>query len=298
MVKNKIEGMVAIQLTPFKKNGEVDEESYRRLVRYMLNNGVRAIITMGGISESLAMTEKQRKQVCEITVDEVKGKIPVIQGIIASYTNIALKLAKDAEEVGASGLMVPFIGSDEEMMYHHFNTVANAFPKIDVMLYDARHYSEIPVNVIKKLAKNCENVKYVKTQIGNTKVTRIINSLGDRIGVFCGTDTYLVPWLQLGCVGGTNSTPNVIPMHVRKIYEAALRKDWDAVNENWFKCWPVIYSFYGFGGGSRRTYKHALYWLGIFDNHDVLRDTGGKPSEEALQYTRKALEDLDMKLIR
>jgi dihydrodipicolinate synthase/N-acetylneuraminate lyase len=188
--------------------------------------------------------------------------------------------------------------SNEDMMYRHFNTVADAVPEMEIILYDAHAYSEIPVHIIKKLAENCSNVKYVKTQIGNTKVTRIIDSLGDKMGVFCGTDTYLVQWLQLGCIGGTNSTPNVIPMHVRKIYEAALRKDWNSVSENWFKCWPVINAFYGFGGGSRRTYKHALYWLGIFDNHEHLRYTGGGPSEEALQYTRKALDDLGMKLIR
>ena len=73
MAKKKVEGMVGIQLTPFKANGEVDEESYRRLVRYMLENGNRAIITMGGISESRDMIESQRKRVCEITVEEVDG---------------------------------------------------------------------------------------------------------------------------------------------------------------------------------------------------------------------------------
>jgi len=83
-------------------------------------------------------------------------------------------------------------------------------------------------------------------------------------------------------------------MHARKIYEAGLKKDWDAVNKNWFKCWPVIYSFYGFRS---RVYKHALWWLGIFDNPRYL-DEAVVPSEEVQQFARKALTDLGMKLIR
>jgi len=302
LAKSKVEGMVAIQLTPFKDDGEVDEESYRREVRYMLKNGVRAIVTMGSISESLYMTESQRKRVCEITVEEVKGKIPVIQGVIAESTHLAVKLAKDAEEVGADGIMVPYIGRNltrlskinEQRMYNHFYTVANAVPELEVMLYDNPGYGEIPVHLIKRLAEDCSNIKYVKEQINVTKVTSIIKAVGDKVGVFCGTDIHLVPWLQLGCIGGTNSTPCVIPMHVRKIYEAALAKDWDSVNENFFKCWPVIWAFYGQG---ERPYKHALYWLGIFDNPRFL-DPLYKPSEEALRNTRKALIELGMKLIR
>lgn len=303
MAKKKVEGMVGIQLTPFKANGEVDEESYRRLVRYMLENGNRAIITMGGISESRDMIESQRKRVCEITVEEVDGEIPVIQGVISESTNITVRLAKDAEEVGAQGLMVPYTGRNfgrtsainEEEMYRHFSIVADAVPELEIMLYDNPGYGAIPISVMKKLAENCSNFKHVKEQVNLQKVTSIKRALGDRIDVLCGTDTYLVPWLQLGCIGGSNSTPNVVPMHVRKTYEAALEKDWDAVNENWFNTWPIIWAFYGQTGA--RTYKHALYWLGIFDNPRYL-NSSRVPKEEALKNTRKILLDMGMKLIR
>jgi len=195
--------------------------------------------------------------------------------------------------------MVPYLGrfgtKDEESLYSHFSTVAEAVPDLEITLYDAPYLTAIPVRVMKRLVDKYSNVKYVKTQVGVTKVTEIVEALGNRMGVFCGTDTFLVPWLQLGCIGGTNSTPVVIPTHVRKVFEAASQKEWNAVNENWFKCWPVIYSFYGQAGA--RTYKHALHWLGIFDNPRYL-DPNVKPTEEALQYTRKALLDLGMKLAR
>jgi len=92
--------MVGIQLTPFTTDGKLDVESCRRLVRYMLENSNRAIITMGGISESRTMAEAERKRVCEITVEEISGEIPVIQGVIAESTHLTVKLSKDAEEVG------------------------------------------------------------------------------------------------------------------------------------------------------------------------------------------------------
>jgi len=256
---------------------------------------------MGGISESRSMTEAERKNVCAVTVDEAKGKVPVIQGTIATSTHMCIKLAKDAEEAGAAGILLPFAGSgnreaqiSEDVMYNHFYAVAKAVPDLEIMLYDNPNYGAIPVSAMKKLAANASNFKYVKTQITVQKAYESVLGVGDKCGVFAGTDTYLVPWLQIGCVGGTNSCPNVIPMHSRKIYEAALKKDWDAVNENWFKCWPVIYSFYGFRS---RTYKHALYWLGIFDSPRYL-DESVVPAEEALKFTRKALTDIGMKLVK
>lgn len=303
----KVEGMVPIQITPFDGKGNVDEKSYRRLVKYMVDNGVTAILTMGDISESRALTEAQKKRVCEITVEEVKGKVPVIQGVMTTSTNMQIKLAKDAAEAGADGLLVPYTAAlvmagrttSEDAMYSHFYKVANAVPDLDIMVYDSTMHGEISLDLFKKLAKNISNVKYAKETVSPTKVSRVVDALGERIGLFAGIDTFLVPWLQLGCVGGTNSTPNVIPMHARKIYEAALKKDWEEVNKNWFKCWPLIMSFYGYGFPSTitLTYKHALYWLGVFDNVQFI-DTDVPPSEEGLKATRKALVDLGMNLVR
>ena len=74
-----------------------------------------------------------------------------------------------------------------------------------------------------------------------------------------------------------------------------MREDWDAVNENWFKTWPLMWAFYGQTGA--RTYKHALYWLGIFDNPRYLNPSR-VPKAEALKNTRKILLDMGMKLVR
>ncbi|MEE9517231.1 MAG: dihydrodipicolinate synthase family protein, partial [Candidatus Adiutricales bacterium] len=121
--------MVAI-VTPFS-NGKVDEEAFRRLINFQIENGTQAIIPCGTTGESATFTHEEHKFVVEFTIKEVNGRVPVIAGTGSNSTAEAIELTRHAKEAGAdAALMIcPYYNKPtQEGLYQHFKAVAEAVP--------------------------------------------------------------------------------------------------------------------------------------------------------------------------
>lgn len=205
--------MVAI-VTPFK-NGQVDEESLRRLVRFHLESGTHGIVPCGTTGEGATLSYEETRLVGEIVIDEAAGRLPIIMGTGKNSTSQTIELTGLAKEIGAQGALVvtPYYNKPtQEGLYQHFKTVAEAVD-IPIILYNVpgRTAVNLEAETVIRLS-DIGNITAVKEASGNlVQISEIIRVCGDAITVLSGDDFLVLPTLALGGAGVISVVANVAP---------------------------------------------------------------------------------------
>jgi dihydrodipicolinate synthase/N-acetylneuraminate lyase len=247
MSKTKValEGVYPILATPFTEAGEVDEQSLRELVRFQLQAKVNGIALFGNASEMYTLLEREREMIADIVNDEVKGQVPLVFGSGHTGLEGAVMLSKWAQRAGADALMVlpPYmVKPDGKRMYEYFAAIAKAV-ELPIMLQDAPIASgvSIPVAAMVKLAKDFENISYVKVEAPPTtvKITEVIEQSEGRLTVFGGLNgMYYYEELCRGAVGTMPACE--FPDVCVQIYQLFVSGEKDAARELFYQYLPFI----------------------------------------------------------
>jgi 4-hydroxy-tetrahydrodipicolinate synthase len=230
VLKQKIEGIITALLTPFTKEGNIDEEALRELVEFQVKSGIHGLYPCGTVGEGPTMSIEQRKQVAEIVVDQVKGRIPVIVHVGAINTTMTVELAEHAEKIGADaiGCVTPYYYTlDDEAIIEHYKQVANAV-HIPIFIYNIPHRTTINItpDLMVKLAK-LPNVVGVKDSSRNfIQLCEYIEKLGENFSIICGSDAYVIPALFMGAKGSISAISNVFPELFTESYNAYKKADY------------------------------------------------------------------------
>jgi 4-hydroxy-tetrahydrodipicolinate synthase len=207
-------GVFPALVTPFvKKTENVDEDAYRRLVRYCLPN-VNGLVTSGTTGEFPYLTRDEKRRLVEIGVEEAAGK-PVIAGCGASSTREALTLTRDAGDAGAAAALIVtpyFLHPSDKGIYQHFYEIATSVD-LPIILYNIPQVMDayLPRTVVEDLA-DIPNVIGLKDSSGNLTYTmELLEYAGDRIDVFVGHDEVALPALAGGVSGFILASANVYP---------------------------------------------------------------------------------------
>jgi 4-hydroxy-tetrahydrodipicolinate synthase len=238
-------GVYAVVCTPFTENDEVDEGTLRRHLRFLLDAGVHGVIPTGSTSEFAALSEAERKRVADITLDEVRGRVPVVVGTAAVSTRDTIMYSQYAENAGADGVMIVppyYCHPTERELYHHYEAVAESV-HLPIMLYNNPWTSGVDMQpaLVARLAE-IENVAYVKESSGDMRrVSEITRLCGDRLTVFCGADNLALEMFAVGIQGWVAAPANAIPRQCVQLYElAAVKKDLDKARELYLKMLPYF----------------------------------------------------------
>jgi 4-hydroxy-tetrahydrodipicolinate synthase len=238
-------GVYAVVCTPFTENDEVDEGTLRRHLRFLLDAGVHGVIPTGSTSEFAALSEAERKRVADITMDEVRGRVPVVVGTAAVSTRDTIMYSQYAENVGADGVMIVppyYCHPTERELYQHYRAVAESI-HLPIMLYNNPWTSGIDMQpaLVAHLAE-IENVAYVKESSGDMRrVSEITRLCGDRLTVFCGADNLALERFAVGVQGWVAAPANAIPRQCVQLYElAAVKKDLGKARELYLKMLPYF----------------------------------------------------------
>jgi 4-hydroxy-tetrahydrodipicolinate synthase len=137
-----LEGALVAIVTPFR-NGQVDEETLRRLIEFQIENGTNGIVPCGTTGESATLTHEEHRRVIEITVEQVNKRVPVVAGAGSNNTAEAVELTLYAKKVGADAALhiTPYYNKPtQEGLYRHFEALAKetAFPWCPTTSRDAR----------------------------------------------------------------------------------------------------------------------------------------------------------------
>ena len=212
-------------VTPFDKNGKVDEDGLRANVKFQIKKGIDGLVPVGTTGECSTLSYEEHNRVVEVVVDVAKGKVPVLAGTGSNSTWEAIMLTKHAKEVGADGalLVVPYYNKPTQAgLYAHFKKLAE---EVDIPQVIYNIPSRTVVNMLPetmaKLAK-LKNIVGVKEASGDIKQAAKIIELtrGEDFSVISGNDSDTLAIMKLGGVGIISVASNIVPDKVVKIVES------------------------------------------------------------------------------
>lgn len=209
-------------ITPFHEDGSVDYEKFGEIIEFQIQNKTDAIIVCGTTGESSTLTHEEHLEVIRYCIQKVNHRIPVIAGTGSNCTQTAIYLSKEAESVGADGLLLvtPYYNKGTQNgLYQHFKMVADSV-KIPVILYNipGRTGVALTPETIVRLCKDVENIVGVKDATGNISQTAHLMQLADGcLDLYSGEDGIIVPMLSLGGKGVISVLSNVAPVQTHEI---------------------------------------------------------------------------------
>jgi len=212
----KPEGILPALVTPFTDDGKaVDEERLRALVSHCIELGVYGVVPCGTTGEFVNLTTEEKKQVIDIVMDEVKGKVSVVVGTGASGTDQALEMTKYAKDAGADAALIvtPFyLKPKDRGIYQHYHTIASEVD-LPIILYNIPQCTgvQLPWQMVEDLAQ-MPNIVGLKDSSGQLSyILAVLEKVRDKINVMCGHDEVVVAALAAGCSGAILASANVIP---------------------------------------------------------------------------------------
>jgi len=199
----------------------------QRVQSALLRDGVHGLVLMGTVGEGNSLTAEEKRSVLAAAVEVSAGKVPVIAGVSEFTTATAAHFARDAERLGAAGLMVlpamVYVPTSAELEYH-FRTVAAA-TGLPIMLYNnpPSYRVNIDIPTLDRLS-NVPNIVALKESAPDSRrFTDVINAFGDRFTLFAGLDDVVFEGLTLGAKGWVSGLTNAFPVESLLLYEL-LRK--------------------------------------------------------------------------
>lgn len=234
----KMKGVVPPMITPFDKDGNVDKESLKKLVNY-LKNEVDGLFITGSYGAGALMSIDERKEVAEITVKEVNGKIPVIVQVGTTTNTASVELAKHAESIGVNAVAAvgPYYFTHNSNDVISFYTDLIESVEIPVYLYNNPKFQgyEIDLNTVQKLKEiGLAGIKDATFDILlHANYHRLLKD--ENFDVALGTEAMWASARVLGCEAFIPGLANAFPEINKKMYVEGMNYDIEALRETQFK---------------------------------------------------------------
>ncbi len=281
-------------VTPFDGQ-KTNYDELGRLIEFNIENGTDAIIICGTTGEASTMPDEEHLAAIEYTVKKVNGRIPVIAGTGSNDTRHAIELTKEAEKMGADGILsvTPYYNkTTQKGLVAHFTAIANAV-KIPVILYNvpSRTGMSFAIDTLKELAK-VENIVAVKEASGNISYMAKVAAEVPELYIYSGNDDMIVPALSLGGKGVISVVANILPRETHNICEYYFKGDVEASRNLQLKMLGLINNL--FIEVNPVPIKTAMNLLGF--NAGNLRMPLVDMDSANLEKLKKSMIDFGMKL--
>ncbi len=217
-------GAFTALVTPFKNN-QLDEEAYRQLIEWQLEQDIDGVVPCGTTGESATLTHEEHKRAISICVEQVKGRVPVIAGAGSNCTSEAVDLTKHAKDAGADAalLITPYYNKPTDAgLVAHFKTIAREVP-IPFFIYNVPGRTSLNVRpaTVARIFREVPEAIGIKEATGNLKqVSEVIEKCGPDFIVLSGDDFTVLPLLSVGGHGVISVTSNIIPNMMHSLCRA------------------------------------------------------------------------------
>lgn len=258
-------------VTPFTRDGKVDEAALRKFVDWQVAEGIHFVVPCGSTGEAATMTPAEHRRVVEITVEAVAGRVPVVAGAGSNDTMRAIAMSKEMKAAGATHLLhvSPMYNKPPQRgIVSHFRAICDAVD-LPIIIYNVpgRTGSNIEARSTLELAK-CAEIVGVKEASGNiNQIADIIRDRPTGFSVLSGDDSLTLPIMALGGEGVISVTSNATPRLMAQLCDACAANDLAAARTLHRRLQPWMAA--AFVEPNPIPAKAALSMMGMMEN--VLR---------------------------
>lgn len=241
----KLRGCGTALVTPFKRDGSLDEPALRKLVRWQVESGIDFLVPCGTTGETPTLTHDEWLRVVDLTIETANGRVPIMAGATSNNTREAVAKAKEiSARPGVDYVLTatPYYNKPtQEGIFQHFQAIAEASEK-PLMLYNiaGRTGANIETPTLLRLAE-IPNIMAVKEASGNiSQIAEVCASVPEDFQVFSGDDAITLAVIGLGGSGIVSVVSNEIPAEMMRLTQAALANKWDTARTLFRKYLPLM----------------------------------------------------------
>lgn len=242
-----LSGCATALVTPFRKDGSIDDACFVKLVERQVKGGVKILVPCGTTGENVTMSEDERLHVIKMTVAVAKKlDAHVIAGTGSNNTAATIDFTRKARETGADAALVvgPYYNKPtQEGMYAHFSEIAKSVKGFPIMLYNvpSRTSSNISGPTTLKLAEDFENIVATKEASGDySQIMHILKNRPKNFKVFSGDDASALPLIVLGADGLVSVCSNEMPKETARMVVHALNGSFHFGRRLHYRLLPLI----------------------------------------------------------
>jgi 4-hydroxy-tetrahydrodipicolinate synthase len=281
-------------VTPFRRDGSLDEARLRALVKRQIEAGVDFLVPCGTTGESPTLSDAERRRVVEITVELARGKVPVLAGAGGYNTAEVISRARELADLDVSGILsvTPYYNKPtQEGLCQHFKAIAAAV-ELPIILYSVQGRTGVNIEpaTVQRLA-HIPNIVGIKEASGNMgQIATILNNVPESFLVLSGDDALTLPVLALGGHGVISVASNEIPAEMSRMVRLALSGDFQAARALHRQYHPLMEI--NFVESNPIPVKAAMAEMGLLES--VWRLPLVAPRVENLARIRAVLESLKL----
>jgi 4-hydroxy-tetrahydrodipicolinate synthase len=228
-------GVGTALITPFTKDGSLDEPAVKRLAKRQIEGGVHFLSPCGTTGEAPTLTHRDKLRVVELVVEEANGRVPVLAGAGGYDTKEVIELARDLERVGANGILsvTPYYNKPtQEGLYQHYKAIAESM-RLPIVLYNVpgRTSVNMSVETVLRLSE-IRSIVGVKDASANVvQMTEIVAGAREDFMLLSGDDPLTVPVMAIGGRGVISVASNQAPSEMAQIVELCEKGDFAAARK-------------------------------------------------------------------
>ncbi|MGG1922609.1 dihydrodipicolinate synthase family protein [Chryseobacterium sp.] len=222
-------GIIAYPITPFDPNEKVDIPLFKHLVERLITSGSHGIAPLGSTGVMPYLSDEEKEEVTEATLQQVKGRIPTLVGVSNLTTEKTIHHAQFAEKAGADAVMIIPMSywklTDDEIVTH-YDAVARKI-SIPIMAYNNPATSGVDMSpaLLKRLLE-IPNVTMIKESTGDVQRMHYLRrELGEDVAFYNGSNPLALAAFSAGARGWCTAAPNLIPELNISLYHAVEEGD-------------------------------------------------------------------------
>jgi 4-hydroxy-tetrahydrodipicolinate synthase len=293
-MRTRFTGVGTALITPFKKDGSVDEAAVRRLVKRQVEAGVHFVSPCGTTGEAPTLSHREKLRIIELVVNEAAGRVPVLAGAGGYDTREVIELARELERVGVDGILsvTPYYNKPtQEGLFQHYKAISES-TSLPIMLYNVpgRTGINLEVKTVVRLSE-LRNIVAVKEASANVvQMSEIIAAVREDFMLLGGDDPLTVAVMAIGGRGIVSVASNAAPAEMVQIVEMAETGDYAGARR--LHMWLLPFIQVNFIEANPIPVKAAMAAMGLIE--EAYRLPLVPPSPAARDRIMQVLQDLKL----
>jgi 4-hydroxy-tetrahydrodipicolinate synthase len=287
-------GVGTALITPFRKDGSIDESAVRRLVRRQIDAGMHFVSPCGTTGEAPTLSDAEKLRVCRLVVEEVAGRVPVLAGAGGYNTREVIELIHQLEDIGVDGILsvTPYYNKPpQEGLFQHYTAIAES-TRLPIVLYNVpgRTGVNLEAHTVARLSA-LRNIVGVKEASGNlAQMGEIVAAVPGDFLLLSGDDPIAVDVMSIGGRGLISVASNATPSEMVQVIELSEKGDFDGARR--LHSWLLPFLQVNFVEANPIPVKAAMAAMGLIE--EAYRLPLVPPSAATRDKVMKVLQELKL----